>query len=208
FAFGKGGMLGLPAQVMGELLIGFLIFAGMLMASEAGKFFLTLALCLLGRFRGGPAKVAVLASGFFGSLSGASMANVATTGSITIPAMKRLGYPPHYAGAIEAVASTGGIIMPPVMGAVAFLMTVITGIPYTVIIVAAVIPAILYYYGLLVQVDAYAARAGLRGLPREEIPPLLTTLKEGWPFIIVFIFLSFWLVLLPKPLPSVLPLGL
>jgi len=194
FAYGRQGMLGLPAQVTGEILIGFLIFAGVLMASGAGDFFLKLALGLLGRFRGGPAKVAVLASGFFGSLSGSTMANIVSTGAVTIPAMKRLGYPAHYAGAIEAVASNGGQIMPPVMGAIAFIMAVLTDIPYATIIVAAAIPAILYYYGLLVQVDAYAARVGLKGLPREEIPPLWKTLREGWQYLAVLAFLVFGLL--------------
>jgi len=120
FAFGKLGMLGLPAQVTGNYLIGFLIFAGILMATGAGDFFLKFALALLGRFRGGPAKVAVLASGFFGSLSGTPISNIIATGSVTIPTMKRVGYEPHYAAAIEAVASTGGVIMPPVMGTIAF----------------------------------------------------------------------------------------
>jgi TRAP transporter 4TM/12TM fusion protein len=105
-----------------------------------------------------------------------------------------MGYPPHYAAAIEAVASTGGVIMPPVMGTIAFIMTIITNIPYSIIITAAIIPAILYYYGLLVQVDAYAAKAGLRGLPREDIPPILKTLKEGWPFIAAMALLVFGLV--------------
>ncbi|GAI54930.1 unnamed protein product, partial [marine sediment metagenome] len=115
FTYGDHGMLGLPAQVIGNILIGFLIFAGMLIATGAGRFFLNLALALMGRFRGGPAKVAVIASGFFGSLSGATPANIVATGSVTIPAMKGIGYPPHYAAAIEAIASNGGTIMPPVM---------------------------------------------------------------------------------------------
>jgi TRAP transporter 4TM/12TM fusion protein len=194
FVFGRQGMLGLPAEVIGEILIGFLVFAGMMLATGAGTFFLNFALALLGRFRGGPAKVAVLSSGFFGSITGAPMANIVATGSLTIPAMKRLGYPPHYAGAIEAVASTGGVIMPPVMGTIAFIMTIITNIPYSIIISAAIIPAILYYYGLLVQVDAYAAKVGLRGLPREDIPPILKTLKEGWPFVAAIALLVFGLV--------------
>jgi len=194
FAYGRAGILGLPGMVMGEILIGYLMFAGMLMVSGAGRFFLNLALCLLGRFRGGPAKVAVLASGFFGSLSGAPIANIVATGAVTIPAMKRIGYPPYYAGAIEAVASTGGVIMPPVMGGIAFIMAILTGMPYSVIMIAAFIPAILYYYGLLVQVDAYAARVGLKGLPREELPSLLKTLKEGWVFIIAIAFLVFGLI--------------
>jgi TRAP transporter 4TM/12TM fusion protein len=196
FAFSTNGMLGLPAEVMGEVLIGFLLFAGMLMASGAGRFFLNLSLCIMGRFRGGPAKVAVLASGFFGSLSGSAIANVIATGAITIPTMKRSGYPPHYAGAIEACASTGGVIMPPVMGAIAFIMAVITGIEYAQILIAAFIPALLYYFGLLMQVDAYAAKVGLRGLPKEEIPSLKKTLKEGWPFIAVLFFLVFLLLYL------------
>jgi TRAP transporter 4TM/12TM fusion protein len=194
YAYSSNGLLGLMAQVMGEILIGFLLFAGMLMASGAGKFFLNLSLALLGRYRGGPAKVAVVASGFFGSLSGASISNVVATGAITIPTMKRIGYPPHYAGAIEACASTGGVLMPPVMGMVAFIMAIITGIEYAVIMAAAFIPALLYYFGLLMQVDAYAGRVGLKGLPREEIPSMKQTLKEGWPFIAVLAFLVFGLL--------------
>jgi TRAP transporter 4TM/12TM fusion protein len=189
FAYGRLGMLGLPAQTTGEILIGFLIFAGILIASGAGEFFLNLALGIMGRFRGGPAKVAVVASGFFGSLSGSTIANVVATGSVTIPAMKKMGYPPHYAGGIESVASSGGVIMPPVMGAIAFLLAILTEIPYSFIMVAAFVPALLYYWGLLVQVDAYAAKVGLRGLPKEEIPSVWKTLKKGWPFIAVIIFL-------------------
>jgi TRAP transporter 4TM/12TM fusion protein len=194
FAFSDKGMLGLPAQVVGGKLFGFLIFAGMLVASGAGRFFLNLATALMGQFRGGPAKVAVLSSGFFGSLTGTPISNIAATGAFTIPAMKRLGYPPHYAGAIEAVASNGGIIMPPVMGTIAFIMAVITDIPYADIVIAAIIPAVLYYFGLLVQVDAYAARVGLKGLPQEQLPSLRKTLKEGWPYIVVLIFLVFGLL--------------
>ncbi len=194
FAYGRQGMLGLPAQVAGEILIGFLIFAGVLLASGAGNFFLNLALALLGRYRGGPAKVAVLSSGFFGSLSGAPTVNVVSTGSITIPAMKRIGYPSYYAGAVEAVASTGGVIMPPVMGTIIFIMAILTDIAYTDIVIAALIPAVLYYWSLLMQVDAYAARQGLKGLPASELPPLGATLKEGWHFIAVIIFLMVGLI--------------
>jgi len=194
FAYGMQGMLGLPAQVTGTILIGFLILAGMLIATGAAKFFLNLALALMGRYRGGPAKVAVIASGFFGSMSGATPANIVATGSITIPAMKGIGYPPHYAGAIEAVASNGGSIMPPVMGAIAFIMAILTDVPYTTVMIAAFLPAILYYWGLLVQVDAYAARTGLRGIPREQLPSLWETLKEGWHFVFVLAFLVFGLI--------------
>jgi len=194
FAYGRIGMLGLPAQLTGTILIGFLVFAGVLMATGAGDFFLKISFALLGRYRGGPAKVAVLASGFFGSLSGVSVANIVATGSVTIPAMKRMGYPAHYAGAIEAVASSGGAIMPPVMGIIAFIMVILTGVPYSVIIGAALIPALLYYWGLIAQVDAYAAKVGLKGLPRAEIPPIGKTLLEGWSFILVLAFLVFGLI--------------
>ncbi|NVM23734.1 MAG: TRAP transporter large permease subunit, partial [Desulfobacterales bacterium] len=138
------GLLGIPLRVLGDLLLGFLVFAAVLVASGAGKFFLNLALALLGRFRGGPAKVAVLSSGFFGSLSGSIFANIVATGSVTIPTMKRTGYPSHYAAAIEACASTGGVLMPPVMGALIFIMCAVLNMEYAVVMVAAFIPAILY----------------------------------------------------------------
>ena len=194
YAYGGLGLLGMPARVTGEILIAFLIFAGVLMASGAGTFFLNISLALLGQFRGGPAKVAVVSSGLFGSLSGTVVPNIVATGSITIPTMKRIGYPPHYAGAIEAVASSGGSIMPPVMGIIIFIMVVLTEIPYSVIMIAALIPALLYYYGLLVQVDAYAARVGLKGLPREDLPSFRKTLLQGWPYILVLAFLVFGLL--------------
>jgi TRAP transporter 4TM/12TM fusion protein len=194
FAYGRLGMLGLPVQTTGEILIGFLMFSGMMLASGAAQFFIDIALALLGRFRGGPAKVSVLASCFFGTLSGSAIANVVGTGSVTIPAMKSVGYPPHYAGAVEAVASSGGAIMPPVMGAIAFILSILTGIPYSTVMIAAALPAILYYWCLLVQVDAYAARVGLIGLPRERIPSIRKTLKWGWPFLLVIIFLVFGLL--------------
>ncbi len=192
--FTEAGLPGLPSKVLGEILIGFLLFAGVLIATGAGKFFLDLSLSLCGQYRGGPAKVAVISSGFFGSLSGSIFANIVATGSVTIPAMKRLGYPPRYAGAIEACASTGGVLMPPVMGAVAFVMCQFLGISYVTVIMAAAIPAILYYLGLLLQVDAYAARSGLKGLPKEDIPSLGQTLKEGWPFVAIFLFLLWGLL--------------
>ena len=188
------GMLGMPLQIMAGLMVGFLIFAGFLMGSGAARVFLNLATALLGTTRGGPAKVAVVSSGFFASLSGSGLANIVSTGSFTIPAMKRMGYPPHYAGAIEATASSGGPLMPPVMGAIAFIMAAFLGVDYGTIVVAAAIPAILYYFGLLLQVDAYAARVGLEGLPREELPSLKQALKEAWPFIFVLLFLVWGLV--------------
>jgi TRAP transporter 4TM/12TM fusion protein len=193
-AFGGTSLLGIPASALGELLIGFLLFAGVLIATGAGKFFLNLALALAGGFRGGPAKVAVLSSAFFGSLSGNVFANIVATGSITIPTMKRLGYPPHYAGAIEACASGGGAIMPPVMGLLAFVMCSFLGVEYVVVMVAAIIPSLLYFWGLLIQVDAYAAKTGLEGLPKKELPSFRATLKEGWPYLSVLAFLTWGLV--------------
>jgi len=168
FAFSRQGALGMPAMVLGEILIGFLVFCGIVLASGAGEFFLGLSLALLGNYRGGPAKVAVVSSAFFGSLSGNPLANIVTTGSVTIPAMKRLGYPAHYAGAIEACASNGGMIMPPVMGTIAFIIAVFIGVDYATVMIAAIIPAVLYYFGMLMQVDAYAAKVGSRACRRRN----------------------------------------
>jgi len=196
YVFGIDTIFGLVMDVMGNLLMGFLIFAVALNYSGGGSFFLNLAYSLVGGTRGGPAKVAVIGSGFFGSMSGDVMTNVTTTGAITIPAMKRLGYHPEYAGAVEACASTGGVLMPPIMGATAFIIAQILGISYTSVIAAAAIPAVLYYTSLLFQVDAYAAKMGLRGLPKDQIPSLRKTLKEGWPYLfslVVLFFLLFYM---------------
>lgn len=193
YIYGTEALYGIPMKVLGELLVGFLIFAVTLQYTGGGKFFLDLAFALVGERRGGPAKVAVLASAFFGSLSGSAIANVTTTGAITIPAMKRLGYAPHYAGAVEACASTGGVLMPPIMGATVFIMAQVLGISYASIMVAAFIPATLYYASLLFQVDAYAAKKGLKGLPKEKIPDLKSTLKDGWPYIFSLAFLIYQL---------------
>jgi TRAP transporter 4TM/12TM fusion protein len=139
---------------------------------------------MMGNSRGGPAKVAVVSSGLMGSLSGSVISNILTTGTITIPAMKRTGYSPHYAASIEACASTGGTLMPPVMGAVAFIMASFLGVPYSDVVVAAFLPAVLFYLALLFQVDNYAARKGLRGMSADEIPQLWQVLKEGWPYLL------------------------
>ncbi|MFC1972244.1 TRAP transporter permease [Chloroflexota bacterium] len=194
FTFSPQGIIGLPGQLFGNILLGFLVFAGVMISSGAGEFFLSLATSLFGRFRGGPAKVAVIASGFFGSLSGSVAANIVATGSFTIPAMKKIGYKPEYAGAIEACASTGGLIMPPVMGALAFIMAYLIGEDYGTIVVAATLPAVLYYFGLLMGADGVAAREGMRGLPPEEVPSLKETLKTGWPYLLVLFFLIWGLV--------------
>lgn len=194
FAYSTNGIIGLPAQVNGDLVIGYLFFSGIMAASGTGKFFLDIAMALMGRFRGGPAKVAVVASALFGSLTGSGVANLAFTGSVTIPAMKKLGYPPHYAGAIEACASTGSAVTPPVMGTIAFVMAILTGIDYSIIVIAAAIPALLYYFGLLIQVDGYAARAGLSGMRKEDLPDIKATLNTGWIIIFALGFLVWALV--------------
>jgi TRAP transporter 4TM/12TM fusion protein len=148
----------------------------------------------MGRSRGGPAKVAILSSGFFGSLSGSVISNVVTTGKLTIPTMKRLGYPSVYAGAVESCASTGGTLMPPVMGAVAFLMAEFLNVPYSTVMIAALVPALIFYLALLLQVDAYAAVHGLKGLDEKDIPNLWETLKTGWFYIFSLVALVYMLV--------------
>jgi TRAP transporter 4TM/12TM fusion protein len=194
--YSTDALLGIVTKVVGETLIGFLILAALLLATGAADFFLKLAMALMGGVRGGPAKVAVVASGFFGSLSGSIFANVVGTGSVTIPTMKRAGFKPYYAGALEACASTGGMMMPPVMGAVAFIMANFTNTQYSRIVIAAAIPSILYYVGLFCHVDSYAAKNRLVGLPDREIPPLKEMVKEGWPFFLVLIFLIWGLLIM------------
>jgi TRAP transporter 4TM/12TM fusion protein len=192
--YSSDALLGIVTRVVGETLIGFLILAALLLATGAAEFFLKLAMALMGGVRGGAAKVAVVASGFFGSLSGSIFGNVVGTGSVTIPTMKRSGFKSYYAGALEACASTGGMMMPPVMGAVAFIMANFTNTEYRTIVIAAAIPSILYYFGLFCHVDSYAAKHGLTGLKEREIPSLKELIKEGWPFFIVLLFLIWGLL--------------
>ena len=191
-------VLGIPMRVFGTLIIGFIIFGVTLQSTGGGRFFINLAFALLGGVRGGPAKVAIVASGLFGSLSGSVITNVLTTGAMTIPAMKRTGYPARYAGGIEACASTGGVLMPPVMGATAFVMASFLDIPYIWVAIAAIVPSALYFYGLFVQIDAYAARFNIKGLPRDELPSLRATLKEGWFYVFAFFLLIYLLVYLKR----------
>lgn len=192
--FRAEGMMGITTKIVAEIILGFLVFAGVLLATGAGGFFIDLANASFGRYRGGPAKVAVVASGFMGSLSGSVFSNIAGTGSITIPTMKKVGYPAHYAGAIEACASMGGVVMPPVMGAIAFVMAITIGVDYATVMIAAIIPSLLFYFGLLLQVDAYAARTGMKGMPRELLPTAKSVLKRGWPYLSVMIFLIWGLL--------------
>jgi len=196
FTMGTEGVTGLPMKVVGNILIGYMVFAVALQATGGGKFFLDLASAMLGSLRGGPAKMSIVASGFFGSISGSSISNVLTTGALTIPTMKRTGYPPHYAGAIEAAASTGGVLMPPIMGVTAFVMAEFLAVPYSTICIAAVVPSLLYFGGLFLQIDAYAAKADLKGLPKEELPSLKTTIGAGWFYMAGLIFLIWALLYL------------
>ena len=191
-------VLGIPMRVFGTLIIGFIIFGVALQSTGGGRFFINLAFALLGGVRGGPAKVAIVASGLFGSLSGSVITNVLTTGSMTIPAMKRTGYPARYAAGIEACASTGGVLMPPVMGATAFVMASFLDIPYIWVAIAAIVPSVLYFYGLFVQIDSYAARFGIQGLPKEELPSVKQTLKDGWYYVFAFFLLIYLLVYLKR----------
>ena len=192
--FRAEGMMGITTKIVAEIILGFLVFAGVLLATGAGGFFIDLANASFGRYRGGPAKVAVVASGFMGSLSGSVFSNIAGTGSITIPTMKKVGYPAHYAGAIEACASMGGAVMPPVMGAIAFVMAITIGVDYATIMIAAILPSLLFYFGLLLQVDAYAARTGLKGMPKDQLPSVRKVLLRGWPFLSVMVFLIWGLL--------------
>lgn len=192
--YSSDALLGVVTRVVGEVIIGFLILAALMVATGAADFFLKLAMALMGRARGGPAKVSVLASGFFGSLSGSIFGNIVSTGAVTIPAMKRGGFPAHYAGALEACASTGGMLMPPVMGAVAFIMADFTSTAYGVIVLAALIPSLLYYFGLYCHVDGYAARANMTGMAQADLPRVSETLRQGWPFLAVLAFLVWGLV--------------
>ena len=196
FTMGTEGVVGLPMKVVGNILIGYMVFAVVLQATGGGKFFLDLASALLGSLRGGPAKMSIMASAFFGSISGSSISNVLTTGAITIPTMKRTGYPAHYAGAIEAASSTGGVLMPPIMGVTAFVMAEFLAMPYYKICIAAIVPSLLYFGGLFIQTDAYAARANLKGLSRDELPSVKKTLTAGWFYTIGMLFLIWALLYL------------
>jgi TRAP transporter 4TM/12TM fusion protein len=187
------GIFGLPLGVSATFIYIFILFGGFLVASGTGEFFIDFANSLTGHLRGGPAKVAVVSSSFFGTISGSAVANVVGTGSFTIPMMKRLGYSPTFAGAVEAVASTGGQIMPPIMGAAAFIIAEMLGIPYIDVAFAAAIPAVLYYFALIYMVHLEAIRLGLKGLSKEELPRLSETLKRRGYLILPAILLVYWL---------------
>ncbi|MFP4262656.1 MAG: TRAP transporter permease [Halomonas sp.] len=184
------GILGQTTAVSSTYIILFIIFAAFLQASRVGEYFINFAFATAGRTRGGPAKVAIFASGLMGMINGTSAGNVVSTGSLTIPLMKKVGYPSRSAGAIEAAASTGGQIMPPIMGAGAFIMAEITGIPYTEIAVAALIPAILYFASVFFMVDFEAARKGMRPMHKDEIPKFRVLVKQVYLFAPIIILIA------------------
>jgi TRAP transporter 4TM/12TM fusion protein len=188
------GLLGVPLSVAASIVVAFIFFGQALYAVGGDKFITELALIAMGRYRGGSAKVSVVSSSLFGTVSGSAVANVAVDGAITIPMMKRAGYPAHVAAAIEAVASNGGQVMPPVMGAAAFLMAEFLNIPYGQIALAAAVPALLYYLALFTQVDLEAAKYGLGGLPAAEIPKFRSVMRLGWVFLFPLGFLIYTLM--------------
>ena len=189
------GLFGFPLAVAASVVVAFIFFGQALYAVGGDKFLTGLALSAMGRFRGGPAKVSVVSSSLFGTVSGSAVANVVIDGPITIPMMRRTGYPPHMAAAIEAVASTGGQLMPPVMGVAAFLIAEYLGIPYGEVALAAAFPACLYYLALFTQVDLEAAKRGLTGLPREQLPKLRTVMHGGWVFLVPLLVLIYTLMI-------------
>ena len=185
------GIWGTPLGVSANFLLLFFLFSAVLEKSGAGQFIIDVAHSVTGHMVGGPAKTAVFASAFFGTISGSSPANVATTGMFTIPMMKKTGFQPHFAGAVEAAASTGGQIMPPVMGAAAFIIPSYTGIPYHAIVKAAIIPAILYFLSIYMSVHFRAVKMGLMGLPREELPRTRDIFMKGWHYVIPIAILAY-----------------
>jgi TRAP transporter 4TM/12TM fusion protein len=190
---------GIPGLVLGTgatLVLGFMIMGKVMEKGGATDFFNNAALAAMGARRGGAGKVAVVGSSIFGTINGTTVGNIMGTGIITIPLMKRGGFRPHYAGAIEASASNGGQIVPPVMGTTAFLIAEFLQVPYAEVALAGIIPALVYYIGLFVQIDRYAARHGLTGIPRDRLPRFAAVLAAGWVFVLplaLLIYLLFWL---------------
>ncbi|CAK7065545.1 MAG: hypothetical protein DELT_01636 [Desulfovibrio sp.] len=190
------GLFGVCIDVCSSFIFLFIFYAKILEKTGGGQVFINLASSMVGMVRGGPAKVAVLASCLFGSISGSAVANVAGTGTFTIPLMKRIGYRPHFAGAVEAVSSTGGQFMPPIMGASAFLMAELLNISYWSVAMYALVPALLYYAAVFLMVDLEAARTGLQGVPRSELPKFMEVVRDGWPMLLSPILLVFLLAVL------------
>ncbi len=188
------GIWGVPLGVSATFVFLFVLFGALLEKAGAGHFFIQVAYALLGHFRGGPAKAAVVASALTGVVSGSSVSNVVTTGTFTIPLMKRVGYPPEKAGAVEVASSSNGQLMPPVMGAAAFIMAEFLGIPYSQLILIALIPAVLAYATLFITVHLEALHLGLKGVPRSELPPVGPILRSGFHYLLPLVYLIYALV--------------
>ena len=190
--YADSGVLSTPINVCSKYIVVFIIFGAFLERTGISDFFISLANCLCGRFAGGPAKVAVISSALCGMVSGSSVGNTVTTGSITIPMMKDTGYKAEFAGAVEASASTGGQIMPPIMGAAAFLMAEYVGVPYSNIIVRAILPAVLYFLGIFIAVHLEAKKLGLKGIPKEMLPRFFKLVKDT--YLLLPLIILIWLV--------------
>lgn len=191
--YAKTGILSTPINVCSKYIVVFIIFGAFLERTGISKLFINIANCIAGRFAGGPAKVAVISSALCGMVSGSSVGNTVTTGSVTIPMMKETGYRSEFAGAVEAAASTGGQIMPPIMGAAAFLMADIIGVPYSDILMRAVFPAVLYFTGIFIAVHLEAKKHGLTGIPKEKLPKFSSLLKKIYlllPLVLLVIWVS------------------
>ncbi len=185
--FPQEGIFGVTLWVVSTIVFHFVLFGVIAQRTGLGQLFIDNATILAGRYTGGPAKVSVVSSAFFGTISGSSVANTVSTGALTIPNMKRLGYPGHFAGGVEAAASAGGQITPPIMGAAAFIMAEFLELPYTTIVIAAIFPAILHYVGVFTVVHLMARKLGLKGLAKEQLPQLAHVWREGWANIIPLI---------------------
>lgn len=196
------GIFGIPLHVCATYIVLFIIFGAVLIRSGAGKFFIDLAVSLTGHKIGGPAKAAAVASGFMGTVSGSAVANVVTTGSFTIPLMKRVGYRPKFAAAVEACASSGGQITPPIMGAAAFIMAEFLGTSYVTIIIAAIIPALLYFATIYFMVHLEAEKHGIGSIPKSELPQTWEVLRNGWHLLIALVVLISFLLYGYTPMKS------
>ena len=196
---GESGIFGLPLNVAANIVIVFLIFGAMMQGAGAGRWFIDMALALTGWSRGGPAKAAVLSSAMFGSISGSPSGNAATTGVFTIPMMKEIGYKPAFAGAVEAVASTGGQILPPVMGAIAFVMAEWIEVSYATVVIAATVPALLYFLIVFVSVHLQAVKDNIPALPRSELPDFWKVFVQGWYYLIPIAALIYFLIVKSYP---------
>jgi TRAP transporter 4TM/12TM fusion protein len=189
--FPQEGIFGVTLWVVSTIVFHFVLFGVIAQRMGLGQFFIDNAMILAGRYTGGPAKVSVVSSAFFGTISGSSIANTVSTGSLTIPNMKRLGYPGHFAGGVEAASSAGGQITPPIMGAASFIMAEFLEVPYTTIVIAAIMPALMHYIGVMSIVHFQAKRLGLQGYTPDMLPRLVDVWREGWPTVLPLIALIF-----------------